>query len=424
MKHPPIKLIVGLLTILAGHSLCPALQAADYTAAANHFAELFLLEKKHEPADLAPFLKKQGIGDGPIAKACEAAVKRAEKLVAAGATPGKPAFALLMGSPSPVATTRSEEPTPKEDEEEKPDPTGQGSGTKTASVWPRKAKAGDNVFFHSGVRVLTPYTIDATTKKISSSSTQTGGFMEVVASNLWTWQPEYMAQSRDAFERDPLSARQRNEHADTSVLPDYAWQSLMHWDNYDEGWDYLGRLSFEFGADQELTAATITGSGDVSAELAFTKNLARGWTPNGAWSVGPGASIGAVTDRAARIVHQSLYTGVNTAASFMVGDKNRLALLRIGFGWAKVDGVRYDETATDPDVIVFNGSVPDYENKWRPAAEAELWWPLADAGHVTAGARIYGDNKPDQWTLYLGVTLAIDKALAALNPTKTEKPKE
>lgn len=282
----------------------------------------------------------------------------------------------------------------------------------------KAATDGPNVFFHTGVRVLTPYKLDYGTHKLSSDSTTTGGFLEIVASNIWTWQPGYIQQSWEGHNR----AYQAKHGVG---LEEYDWQPLFT-KNLDEGWDYHARLSFDFGADKEASAATITGSGDVGAEVAVTKHLARGWTPGGAWSVGPGISIGMVTDRQARQVHPSLFAGVNTSASFLIGEKeDRFALLRLGFGWARVDGIEYDDPMQD--TIRFDGNVPLYNAAWRPAAEAELWWPMGESGQLTAGARIYGHprhsaSRLDQWTLYLGARLDIPSALGALNPAKKAKP--
>lgn len=295
-----------------------------------------------------------------------------------------------------------------------------------AKTYPPGASGGPAMFFNTGVRVLNPFKIDPATHKISSSSPQTGGFLEIVASNIWAWQPEYIFQSRNQAVKGRKASLAKvakaplteDQLASESALLDYDWQSLTSMD-LDEGWDYQARVSFEFGPDAQPSAATVTGSGDIGAQFSFNKHVSRGWTPNGAWSVGVGGSIGAVTDRASRRVHRDIMAGVTSTSSFSVGDSKRLALLRIGFGYANIDNVRYEDA--DKDLIKFEGTVPQFESHWRPATEAEVWWPMGDAAYLTLGARIYGHGKPDQWTLYLGTTIDIPQAIASLNPTKKKE---
>lgn len=290
-----------------------------------------------------------------------------------------------------------------------------------AFSWAEVNKEGSDLFFHAGTRVVAPYTIDQTTKKLSTEGGDLGGFLELVYTNTWAWKP---ANIQSSLAGDQWAKRWQGDLLKSKGASIFLNPFKADWD---QSSDFSARLSFEYGNEETASVGTVTGSGDFGAEVAGNKHFFQGYTHDSAWSVGLGGAIGAVTDRKTRSIHPRFFGGLVANISRVIesdeGKTKRLALLRLGFGYARIDNLKLDPTDPTGETVLFKGSLPVYERKTGPAAEAELFYPVGKAAYVTVGARLYGEMDPSPWSLSLGYTIDPIEALKGFIPEKnTSEP--
>lgn len=280
--------------------------------------------------------------------------------------------------------------------------------------WREVRKTGTDLLTHAGTRVIAPYAIDKDTRELKTDATRLGGYLEVVYSNTWAWQPDGAASSiawgaRGAQGKPCEKSQWQNSWKDKKLLSDSdaVWVSPHRWFcDPDDTTDYTARVSLEFGKGAERTASTITGSGDFNGEIAFNGHFLQGYATNTLFTLGLGGSAGASTDREARRVHPRYFAGLVGKLGRVIDvdgkGKKRLALAHLGLGYAQVDTVRFDPGDATKTHVIFDGPVPRYRRSRGPAMELELLYPIADANYAYLGGRVYDRTDPGQWSLTLG----------------------
>ena len=286
-------------------------------------------------------------------------------------------------------------------------------------------------FFHTGLRMHAPFTVTPA-GAIDSGQTKTGGFLEFVHTNIWAWRPARVCETKTdvlnalgypvakPWKDETLWARHQGEK---KVRPNPCPQYFDPWAllDFSNGWDASSRLSFEFGASDTASASTITGSGDFDAEVNVDKQIFRGWTPDTAYSIDFGGSIGAVTDRSSLRVHPRYLVGPSMMVAFedplREGQSTqRRGLFNVHVGRAVIDSVRFIDREKNLIETVSPG-VPRYVKRYTNAIEMELYYPLGLQSFVTAGARVYsGSTELSPWTLYVGITTPFTKVAESLFP--------
>ncbi len=257
-----------------------------------------------------------------------------------------------------------------------------------------------------GTRLLSPYklTVRETTAETATADDPVGTKHFLISSEapelrlyfelgyLWSWVSEPTAvQQMFPHPKDP------EKYFIASLRPD--------------NWNFQGRISFQFDSSKEASVNTIMGYGDVNTEISFDKPFLFGLTTDGAWTLGPGGSLAATSDRQGRTIHLNYFAGPVLNLSMgapegmgMVDDKkHRLKYFRMGLGWSRLDHIVYKPGSTEE--IIFDGNIPKYEASWSFSMEAEMRYPLGDSGMLTAGARLYSGIKPSPWVLYFGYTV-------------------
>lgn len=291
-----------------------------------------------------------------------------------------------------------------------------------------------HTFFHTGLRTLAPFTVNKASV-VDTSTTATVGFLEFVYSDHWAWRPErrMLAEERRAkaegdqsLKESLLLSRERKAKFFGSAISDGR-----------NGWDFAGRISFNFGSGDEPGASSITGSGDFATEVMLAKHIFRGWTKTNAYSVSLGGSVAATTDRASLRVHPRYLYGPSYAVSFddplsATGTTPRRGLFTLQLGAAYVDGAthmtRLDKEAEklrnpslDPTALIVRTvapGVPRYSLKRGSGIEAELFYPFGKQALVTFGAKAYRleDSDLAPWSLYIGISTPLSKAAAGFFP--------
>jgi hypothetical protein len=285
-----------------------------------------------------------------------------------------------------------------------------------AFSWRQVDKKGTDLFTHTGTRMIAPYKIDTTTRKLTTDGGRLGGFLELVYSNTWAWQPDSVAASLATGEQ------WKGDWTDNKLNGDSAgsWVNPFRSD-WDRTADFSARMSFEFANGGTASVGTVTGSGDFGAEVAGNKHILQGYGDNSVWSLGVGGSVGGVTDRNARQVHPRFFGGLVANIGRVIevdSDKTkRMALLHLGLGFARIDNVVFDPTDPTKGTILFDGAAPLYRRKTGPAAEAELFFPVSKAAYATVGARFYGQMDPSPWSLSLGMTVDLVGAIKGIVPS-------
>lgn len=281
-------------------------------------------------------------------------------------------------------------------------------------------------FTHAGLRMLSPYSIvpemDSSTpakptgRKLlkSDANTKVGGFFEFVYTNVWAWRPGRQINN----DGEPLKTSDGMQHILAYWAEPPNRNQIMNW--FDNSWDTIGRVSFEFGKDDQPSAATITGSGDFNAEITFDRHLARGISMDDhmAFSGSATLSIAGVTDRSTFKVHPRLLMGGSVALSFddPFSTGSRKVWFRMQGGPAIIDGLVFDDTARSTSILLTHGDVPKYEHKHAWAFETELFWPLRETAMLAMGTRLYGDTRPAPWSLYLSLTVPVTSIADSLMP--------
>jgi hypothetical protein len=280
------------------------------------------------------------------------------------------------------------------------------------SWWWDVDKFGTDLLVHAGTRVLAPYTIDKSTGELKSDGTRLGGYLEVLYSNTWAWQPDGAASSIAYGANEELyggsqwnpSWKNKKSHGNQLLSDsDTTWISPLRWkDDADDTIDYTTRFSFEFANGADRSASTITGSGDFSGEVAFDAHFLQGYATNTLFTLGLGGSIGASTDREARRVHPRYFGGLVGKLSRVIhkDGKKRLALAHFGLGYARIDNVRFTDDAKTH--VKLDGPVPRYEAIDGATLEFELFYPVLDANYAYVGARLLDRADPGQWSITLG----------------------
>jgi len=278
-------------------------------------------------------------------------------------------------------------------------------------TWRQVEKSGTDLLWHAGTRVVAPYTIDPATKELKTDGTRLGGYLELLYSNTWAWQPDGAAASI-AYGADPAlpgGSQWNGSWKNTKLLSDSDAVLVTpgQWfTDPDDTVDYTARVSLEFANGAERSAATVTGSGNFSGEVAVGAHFLQGYAKNTLFTLGVGGAVGATTDREARRVHPRYFAGLVGKLSRVVDvdgkGKKRLALAHLGLGYAQVDNVQFDPADATKTHLLFDGPVPRYRHSRGPALELELFYPLSDANYAYLGARVYDRTDPGQWSLTLG----------------------
>lgn len=292
-----------------------------------------------------------------------------------------------------------------------------------------------HTFFHTGLRTLAPFTVDKASV-VDASSTTTIGFFEFIYSDHWAWRPERLQlaeQRRAETEADPtitggLISREHKVRYFGSAIADGR-----------NGWDFAGRVSFNFGAGDEASASSITGSGDFATEVMLAKHIFRGWTKTNAYSVSLGGSVAATTDRASLRVHPRYLYGPSYTVSFddplsATGTCPRRGLFTLQLGATYIDSAtlmtsseKEAEAKRNPERMIDTSKLivrtvapgmPRYSLKRGSAIEAELFYPFGKQALITLGAKAYRleDSDLTPWSLYLGITTPLSKAAAGFFP--------
>jgi hypothetical protein len=68
------------------------------------------------------------------------------------------------------------------------------------------------------------------------------------------------------------------------------------------------------------------------------------------------------------------------------------------------------------------GGFAEYDRTDSVAFESELVFPLRDTGLLSLGTRLYGNINPAPWTLYIGLTIPIDRIIEAAAPSGENRP--
>lgn len=345
----------------------------------------------------------------------------------------------------PAGDTSKETPTPKPPETPTVLTTTEELREKylpSSFEWRKVEKSGTDLLTHAGTRIIAPYTIDTTTRELKNDSTRLGGYLEIVYSNTWAWQPDGAASSIaygvDLDPRPPGGSQWKESWKNHKLLSDSdaVFVSPRRWfTDPDDTTDYSARLSLEFANGGSATASTVTGSGNFSGEVAADAHLFQGYATNTLFTLGLGGSVGASTDREARRVHPRYFYGVVGKLSRVISvddkGKKRLALAHLGIGYAHVDNVQFDPADATKTHVLFDGTVPSYRRSKGPALEFELFYPISDANYAYLGARVYDRTDPGQWSLTIGYSFNLVDFLGSFksksNPAepaaaKKEKP--
>jgi hypothetical protein len=262
---------------------------------------------------------------------------------------------------------------------------------------PDELRKGPNGFINSGVTVLNPYRITANSNNqqvLQTSDTATKAMIEFIYSDRWAWR-EPMAKEKDA----------------SSFV-------LGNWDPHH--WDFMGRGSYTF-TGSSTNAATIPGSGELSLEFSFAKQILRWSHETDAHSVNLEIFGGGVSDRGFNRIHPRFVPGLGYTTSFALLSSNRVDyLFRGGLGlfdapsYSTVNGVAQTDNSGNYRI----DPTSSYSLLWRPVLETEVYYPIGTAGALNAGGRLYmtpdHQRHPDQWSFWVGYSLNIETLANAL----------
>lgn len=291
-------------------------------------------------------------------------------------------------------------------------------------------------FTHAGLHMLSPYSIrdmesgplDAKRKMLSpDGDTKVGGFFEFVYTNIWAWRPSRQTLSFPSGWAEDT----KFQYLTAGALPYYSFKDgrwgfgsrnrrLRNW--LSNSWDLTSRVSFQFGRDDQPSAAAITGSGDFNAEVTLDKHLVRGVADDGqtAFNGNLGISIAGATDKSAFKVHPRILVGPSVALSFAdpfsSGPNPRSVWFRMHGGRAYVDALSFTNPDVSSEIDLTLGGSPRYKHEWAYAFESELYWPLREYALLSMSTRFYGHIRPAPWSISLGLTFPIATIADSLSP--------
>lgn len=440
--------LFGLLSCLSIKAVLAADKPAlRYQALANELAIAFLKSPNNQDPDLAAYLKEEQVAGGNLKSAIELAVGAGRALVADGIPVESRHFARLLADSTGTVSTASVASRSNGVGQNGGNATTGGTGgggaesgptaARTAWLGSRadaiKTEAGDVLkephwFFHSGLRVIAPYTVDGASV-LHSDKNRVNGFLEFLYSDVWAWSELRRAHTNqrvlntfgllteaDSWKDETQWSKGQTLHGPGPNLFHVDWKA---WLDRSNGFDVQSRLSFEFGSESQASANVITGSGDVSVETSLDKHLMRGWTPYSVFSLSATTSGGLVTDRTTSRAHPRALLGLTFAASFddplRPKAEARRALFRATFGRALIDTIGYLDRPSSTLRTVSPG-VPRYVRRYTNALEAEAYFPLFKQSFLTLGARIYYPTDPTPWSVFLGLTTPLAEVVGGLFP--------
>jgi hypothetical protein len=269
--------------------------------------------------------------------------------------------------------------------------------------------AGPVTFFHTGVRLLSPFSIGTQDDAPGSQFLNKGdgsvsGFLEWVYSNRWAWNES----------RIKMSEADEGAYASIQSLKD-PFNSLY--------WDFDTRLTYNFAKGKEDDATAMVGSGDFGLELTLTRHLFRDtmthdWA-DGAGSFGLDFSYGLVTEKGSFDAHHRLFAGPSYSVSMRMADTGKWALLTTRIGYSKMESVIY-KSSSSREIVLEHGDIPKFKLKDAVAFESELFYPLGKDATISLGTRIYGKMNPNPWTVYIGYSKAISALAKGLLPNQDD----
>jgi hypothetical protein len=303
-------------------------------------------------------------------------------------------------------------------------------------AWKAKDEAEANfksyqAFFNVGVNLLNPHKIlpigDSPTNRRTiepKSNTEVGGFLEFVYTNRWAWnedrvQNAWWKSHKDAKNLGGLGEADQQKYR--KRLPStqaYFSKEGVKLKAFLQQVDVQFRLGYFYSKDSELSANTLVGSSDLSAELDVSFPLVAHDSVTGAFSVGPDFSYAATTDRSAMDVHHRWFAGLGYTASFespYTDDHHRRILLHTRLGYAHVESVRFLNEQTR-EIYTYHEGTPRYFGEKALGFETEIFYPVRAHSFLTLGARIYGGTNPNPWNVYLGITTPLSSLLDGILP--------
>jgi hypothetical protein len=182
------------------------------------------------------------------------------------------------------------------------------------------------------------------------------------------------------------------------------------------GFDLDARLSINLGSNNDSSANSIVGAGNLNAEVNLDKIWSMKMTGDHTVSHGPGIRLGASISDGEFTAHPDLFGGYRVNLGEIMGrpDDPRIALFRLGVGYAFIDEVKTNPAASKLTALLDGNGNPEYKFRGAPAMDFEVTLPLAKLQTVRVGGRLYADMKPTPWTITLGYTIDLAKFTSGL----------
>ncbi|MBM3852052.1 MAG: hypothetical protein FJ399_02745 [Verrucomicrobia bacterium] len=278
------------------------------------------------------------------------------------------------------------------------------------------------MFFHGGVRLLSPYQVKPQTDAagnvvldpngkqhsfLEKSDGTTSGFVEFVYSNRWAWNEQRIRATDEQSKKVGW------------VISESFGDSHF--------WDFDARMVYNFSKGGGSDASAIVGSGDFGIEVTASRQLNRSRLPgsaklgDGAASFGLDLCYGLTTDKSSFDAHHRILGALNYSVS-KPNESGRWTLLTLRIGYGAVENVNFVREDSR-EVKLKHGDVVDYDLKPAVGFEAELFYPLGKDAAVTLGTRVYGKLSPNPWTVYVGYTKSISDVFKGILPnTETTPP--
>jgi hypothetical protein len=256
--------------------------------------------------------------------------------------------------------------------------------------------------FWTGARFGSPYTINGTTKTLTSSGNTSQGYLEINLNSRYV-----LRHGRDADIYE----------ADTNLIRKF----YFPWHPPGCGFSFpmpditasLGYVFSQSSGPSNYNASTIIGSSDFYLNASLGVPLLRYCTDtNGAFKgqLTLEISDGFVTDKQFMELHHNFFVGLGLQGGFLFKGNQAYWFGRAGY--AEIDQpVLVGGTST----VQFNGlGQPDFNQDWIPSTGATVVFPLTPAINLNAGIDAYYTRHPANWEANLGVSFDLSKLVSAL----------
>lgn len=270
------------------------------------------------------------------------------------------------------------------------------------------------LFFWTGVKLLSPYTINginanSNPRQLQANNSQADPFIEV------DFDESYVMQ-------DGVGERR------WSCAPDSDWytkdDSKVHWAlPWYDVFDVSGSFGYVFGpsnSTNSYSASTIVSAGDIYGRASLGFPLLRYCNSDASWKEQLSLNVqgGFTTDKQFDSVHPNFSLGFGYQGRFpnFVGATNLPIFWLNNLGPAWIDQPELNGT----NVVFTTGntgglSEPDFRLKFVPFCwQSKIIIPVTKSVNIQCGGDVYIGSKPANWDITLGASLDLEKLLSSI----------